>query len=128
MSRLGQDAAAAMLGSTASVRDGEDRLAPHVPLAAERERRGQLLERQDVALLREPAAVSLKRQVGAGDAEQVGRVRGRGQWPPGQDPAAARRSLNQATVAAIASGMGVGAIPSRVWALAPSTTKGCVNS
>jgi len=37
-----------MRGSTASVRDGDDQLAPHVPLAAERERRGQLLERQDV--------------------------------------------------------------------------------
>ena len=37
-----------MRGSTASVRDGDDQLAPHVPLAAERERRGQFLERQDV--------------------------------------------------------------------------------
>jgi len=34
-------------GSTASVRDGDDQLASHMPFAAERERRGQLLERHD---------------------------------------------------------------------------------
>jgi hypothetical protein len=48
--------------------------------------------------------------------------------PPGQDHAASWRSLNQATVAAIASAMGVGAMPSRDCALAPSTTNGWVNS